>query len=526
MEKVNFEYLIIGAGPAGLQMGYFLKKNGFDYCILEKTASAGSFFRYFPRYRKLISINKVYTGYEHPEQNLRWDWNSLLSDMPDLLVKNYSKEYFPKADDLVRYLEDFADQNELNIKYDTHVEDVSKNEEGLFRITCKGVVYSCKYLLVATGLSEMVEPEIEGVELCEYYSSCPVDPEDYANQKVLIIGKGNSGFEMADILVPTARSIHLLSPNMVSFAWETHYVGHLRAVNNNLLDTYLLKSQNAVLNGEALKIWKEPDGKLGVRIRYTKVKDAEVEDIFYDRVIVCCGFKMNSSFFNPDCKPAMTIKGKFPALTSEWESVNIPNLFFCGVLTHSRDYRQATSGFIHGFRYNCQALARMLLSRNQNQEIERSLVKDLSPEKLTELIIEKINLSSALWQQFGFFGDALVIDSTGLHGSYFDALPCDYIREVLCKEADLYFLITLEYGSGHRNPFGENVARINRFDVDHASDSDFLHPVIRKYSKGTLVAEKHLIEDLDGEFDRPEHREPLLRFMEEQLVPVSEKIEF
>jgi len=45
------DWLIIGAGPAGLQLGYFLEKNGIDYLILERSASAGSFFKTFPRHK-------------------------------------------------------------------------------------------------------------------------------------------------------------------------------------------------------------------------------------------------------------------------------------------------------------------------------------------------------------------------------------------------------------------------------------------------------------------------------------------
>jgi len=95
--KAEFEYLIIGAGPAGLQMAYFLEKSDRNYLILEAGESAGSSFNKFPRHGKLISINKVYTGYEDPEINLRWDWNSLLSDSEAMLFKNYSKRYFPAA---------------------------------------------------------------------------------------------------------------------------------------------------------------------------------------------------------------------------------------------------------------------------------------------------------------------------------------------------------------------------------------------------------------------------------------------
>lgn len=43
----------------------------------------------------------LYPGKPNKEFNLRHDWNSLISDDESLLVKHYSKEFFPKADDYV-----------------------------------------------------------------------------------------------------------------------------------------------------------------------------------------------------------------------------------------------------------------------------------------------------------------------------------------------------------------------------------------------------------------------------------------
>src|SRR5688572_15182827 len=113
------DYLVLGAGPAGLQLGYFLEKTGRDYQILEAGPVPGSFFRIFPRHRKLISINKRFTGSDDPEVNLRTDWNSLLSDDPRLRFTRYSDRYFPDAAELSRYLEDFAREQMLRVKYNT-----------------------------------------------------------------------------------------------------------------------------------------------------------------------------------------------------------------------------------------------------------------------------------------------------------------------------------------------------------------------------------------------------------------------
>ncbi|HEU4367085.1 MAG TPA: NAD(P)-binding domain-containing protein, partial [Methylomirabilota bacterium] len=67
----NTEYLIVGAGPAGLQLGHHLQQAGRDYAILEAGPAPGGFFRTFPRHRRLISINKPHTGWDDPELNLR-----------------------------------------------------------------------------------------------------------------------------------------------------------------------------------------------------------------------------------------------------------------------------------------------------------------------------------------------------------------------------------------------------------------------------------------------------------------------
>eukprot|EP01046_Picozoa_sp_COSAG06_P065015 COSAG06_NODE_15783_length_1045_cov_0.874207_2_plen_166_part_00 len=55
---VKAKYIIVGAGPAGLQLGYFMDRANRDYLILEKTAAPGASFKLYPRHRQLISINK------------------------------------------------------------------------------------------------------------------------------------------------------------------------------------------------------------------------------------------------------------------------------------------------------------------------------------------------------------------------------------------------------------------------------------------------------------------------------------
>jgi thioredoxin reductase len=513
----ELEYLIIGAGPAGLQLGYYLEKTNRNYLILEGANKAGNFFKKFPRHKKLISINKVYTGYEDSEINLRWDWNSLLSDNEEMLFKNYSREYFPHTDDLIKYLNNFANHFNLKIKYNCQVIKIAKDGKFMV-IDNNGNVYSTARLIIATGFNRPYVPEIPGIELAENYTDVSVDPEDFVNQRVLIIGKGNSGFETADNLVARASLIHIASPTPVEMAWKTKYVGHLRGINNNFLDTYQLKSQNVVLNTSVEKI-KFIDGKYIVTFAYNYANE-EVEDLVYDRVIVCTGFRFDNSIFDEEsCQPELTIDNRYPNQTSEWESTNIKDLYFVGVLSHMRDYKKKQSGFIHGFRYNIRALHYILEHKYHNLQLPCQIM-DCTVENLMQTIIRRVNRSSGLWQQTGYLCDLVVIYEDGKKARYYEEMPTDYVHDSDLGQQEHYYTITLEFGLdiifASPDPFA--VERIHKDDVERANLSPNLHPIIRRFCRNKLVAEHHVIEDIDSEWLEEVHIQPLVKFLQSHCI--------
>ncbi len=491
----QFEYIIIGAGPAGLQLGYYLKKNKRNYLILEAGSSAGTFFGAFPRHGTLLSINKVFTGCRNPEMNLRWDWNSLLSDDERLLLKNYTNDYFPDAADLKAYLEDFANQLHINVQYDTKVATVTKQDSTFLLSDEKGNHYSCRYLIVATGLNTPYIPAIPGIELAENYVDCSIDPNDFKNQRVLIIGKGNSAFETADHLIATTASIHMCSPTPVKLAWKSHFVGHLRARNNNFLDTYQLKSQNAILDAHIENIKKE-NGKYIVDIIYTHAKE-ERRTIEFDRILVCTGFRMNTAIFDDTCQPEMALNGRFPAQTSAWESVNVKDLYFAGTLMQQRDYKKTMSAFIHGFRHNIEALGHILEKRYHN-EAWPFLPIPATAQAITKIIIDRVNTGSSLFLQPGYFCDLLVVPESGEEACYYRDVPTDHIPESDFGRQPNYFTISLEYGdfSQIADPF--NIERDP--DPAQAHLTAYLHPIIRQFSGQTIVAEHHIPEDLENDY--------------------------
>ncbi|GAA4044630.1 NAD(P)-binding domain-containing protein [Nonomuraea soli] len=505
MISTTYDYLVIGAGPAGLQLGHHLHRAGRRHLILEAGPSPGTFFRTFPRHRTLISINKKHTGWEDPELRLRMDWNSLLSDDPALLFTGYSDRYFPDADDMVRYLGDYAEACGLPIAYDTPVRHITRSGDD-FVVDGR---HRARRLVVATGVSRPNVPAIPGIEEAELYGSADTAPESYLNQRVLIIGKGNSAFETADNLVETAAVVHVAGPHSIRMAWRTHYVGHVRAVNNNFLDTYQLKSQNAVLDGDVRQITRQVDGTYLVTVAFARANEI-TKDIPYDRVIVCTGFRFDSSIFAEEVAPALVIDGRFPEVTPAYESVNVPGLYFAGTITQSRDFKRGTSGFIHGFRYGVRALHRILESRHHGVPWPyRELPAD--PQAVADAIIARVNHSSALWQQFGLMSDVITLGGDGAR--YREELP------VGLEEGE-HIAVTLEYGPHHDqvDPFDVNVGRIRQNDAARAAEGHYLHPVVRHHRPGRPPAVHHITENLENEWTSPEvHVEPLRAFLAEAM---------
>jgi cation diffusion facilitator CzcD-associated flavoprotein CzcO len=227
-----------------------LKKSGRDYVVLEKESTAGAFFATQPVHRNLLSINKKYNYFTEEEFNWRHDWNSLLSDDPDMRFTKYTDDLFPHADVLYQYLQDFSQNHALNVRYDCAVKHITRNENQEFLVdTDQGDQYRCKVLLLGLGTTEPLLPEeVEGIELATGYEEQELDLELYKNKRVGIIGGGNAAFETADYLSGVACYVHVLANAPIQFAWDTHFAGHVRAVNNNIFDMYQLKSMHAVLN--------------------------------------------------------------------------------------------------------------------------------------------------------------------------------------------------------------------------------------------------------------------------------------
>ena len=434
-----------------------------------------------------------------------------MSDSGELLFKNYSKRYFPHADDLCRYLTDFSTEHDINVQYQADIVKISRGS-GEFEIQCaEGNQFTSKRLIIATGLFKPHLPEIPGIELCETYINHSLDNEHYADKRVLVVGKGNSAFETAEHLIETAATIHICSPESVEMAWQSHYVGDLRAVNNNFLDTYQLKAQNAIIDASITSITRN-NGCFHVNMEYCHAKGQATERK-YDHVILCTGFQFDASIFDDDCRPDLSNNDRFPAQTAEWESTNVSDLYVAGTLMQACDYRKTMSGFIHGFRHNIRALTHILEQKYHDTPWPNQQLEAL-PEVIAVTIIERANSGPGIFLQPGFLCDVMVIDEAGRTAAHYIDIRSDYVHQNMFGQHDHYYILTLEYGD-----FGSNPFCIER-DPDPAKGSQaaYLHPIIRRYSLGSLISEHHIQDDLESQWNQPRYTEPLLTYFQTCLM--------
>lgn len=563
-QLISHDYCILGAGPGGLQIAKFLEEAERNYIVFERSQGPGSFFQNFPRHRKLISINKRFTGRMNKEFNLRHDWNSLLSRDERLRFFHYSHDFFPHADDLVRYLQNFS--SGLNVHYSKEIKKVKikSNPEAWhghhFLLEDQTEQeYKCNVLLVATGLSLANKLKFPGEEYTEGYETISIDPSNFTGQSVLILGRGNSAFETAENILGSTNFIHMIGRSRVRLSWSTHYVGDLRAINNGLLDTYQLKSLDGLLEGDLsdLALIRDDSGKLYVTHKhYLKINPASNDtmkssmllqddmDNFaarepYDRVIRCLGWKFDFSIFDKSVrlKPSSGLKSKYPLLKPNYEAKHSPGLYVVGTASHSIDFRKSAGGFIHGFRYTARSVHRMMENHYHHVPWPSS---QYPISQLLNVLVRRINEASGLYQMFDVLADVILLGGDSTTFEHLEEVPAGTIPAVdNITGRTVYdtgvFILIMEYGKNFSGP-DKDVFYYNRAigDAKAAWRSNFLHPVIYYYRQ--LPSEQqmelrpqgwplprpdhvhHVVEDFLTDWTGPNsHMLPLRRFLENCL---------
>jgi indole-3-pyruvate monooxygenase len=183
--------VIVGAGPAGLACAACLKRRGVEALVLEAGSTVGGAWR---RHYDRLHLHTV------KEE----------SHLPGMPFPAEVPRY-PARADVVAYLEAYAATFALAPRFDEAVRRVGAREGGGYVVQSARAVYEARAVVVAAGYNRVPNPErLPGQELfggallhaAEYRSG-----EAFAGQRVLVVGAGNTGAELAlDLVERNARS--------------------------------------------------------------------------------------------------------------------------------------------------------------------------------------------------------------------------------------------------------------------------------------------------------------------------------
>ncbi|MGI8384000.1 flavin-containing monooxygenase [Robertmurraya sp. P23] len=176
-----WDVIVIGGGQAGLASGFYLRKKGYQFIILESSnLAAGSWPNY---YDSLQLFSPAY-----------------FSSLPGMKFPGELKKY-PTRSEVIQYLTDYTQHFNLPVHIHKQVLSVEKNNNVFTVVTGTGETYYSKTIINATGsFRSPYIPLIKGRELFNgrmIHSSQYQNPEPFINERIIVVGSGNSAVQIA-----------------------------------------------------------------------------------------------------------------------------------------------------------------------------------------------------------------------------------------------------------------------------------------------------------------------------------------
>ncbi|SFC96663.1 putative flavoprotein involved in K+ transport [Nocardioides terrae] len=323
--SVRHEVIVVGGGQAGLAMGYFLARHKQDFAILEAAHEPAAAWR--DRWESL----KLFTS-------ARYD------SLPGRPFPGDPNRY-PTRDEVVDYLGDYAAHFELPVELDSPVRALRRNDRFLLDVGERS--YEADQVVVATGPFQT--PRIPscagrlGAEVTQLHSSSYRNPDTIAPGRVLVVGGGNSGYQIAADLADTHEvdlaigSRQLPLPQRIlgrDLFWYLDAIGALRLTKDSRLGRRLAAREDTLIGSSPRQLRRQHAVTLHGRVTDADgrvVRFADGSSVEVSTVIWATGFRVDLSWID---LPVLDGEGR---LIHNRGVSREPGLYFLGqVWQHTR----------------------------------------------------------------------------------------------------------------------------------------------------------------------------------------------
>ena len=189
MSAERTDVLVVGGGQAGLAAGYYLKRTGIPFLILEAGSRVGDSWR-----RRWDSLELFTTGRYSALPGLRFPGD---------------QGRFAGKDDVADYLESYARTFDLAVRLGSKATALHSGDGG-YRVAVEdGSVYEAEQVVVATGayqrpyvppVSSQLAAAVTQLHSAEYRNPAQLPPGE-----ALVVGGANSGVQIAQELARERR---------------------------------------------------------------------------------------------------------------------------------------------------------------------------------------------------------------------------------------------------------------------------------------------------------------------------------